>query len=294
MDNKFMVLDIQRFADGGGADGAGTGEGAAIAQPQTGGDGVINTAGSNASDAGEQNPTATTGEAETPTLDSIFEKYPELKKEADKRTQKAVKDRLYRENKSMKPVNNIVDKLMVMHGAKSLEELDAKIDGSMKEEFALKHGLDNELSDELINFRVSKLQNDRNRSYYESEMKAERQLKAWQKEADEVKGIYADFDLAAELENPDFVRLISADERYRMPMKQVYELIHHDELIKAAEKRAAVAYSRSVNANLARPGENGTGNQSAVSGISDVSKLTKKERADLAKRAAKGETITLR
>ncbi len=294
MDNKFMVLDIQHFADG-GAEGAGTAATATVGQSQTTGEtGAEGASAEGASAAGELGGVADEG-TEQVTLDSIFEKYPELKKEADKRAQKAVKSRVHQINKSMQPTNNIIDKLMAFHGTKSIEELQSKLDKTISDEFAIQNGVSNDIGDEMLNHRIKDAQEERYRVRYEQEMKAERQFQRWQAEAKEVKGVYADFDLNAELENPDFVKLISVpNEQYRMPMRQIYELIHHDEMIKAAEKRAADAYSRSVNANLSRPSENGTGNQSAVSGANDVSKLTKKERADLAKRAAKGETITLR
>lgn len=283
MNSNSMELNIQRFAEG-GSDG-GSSESATVAQSQETGENAVNTA-DNTSVAGENSG------ADEVTLDSIFEKYPELKKEADKRTQKAVQGRVHQINKSMQSQNDIIDKLMVHHGVKDVEELSRKLDTSLKEEFAVQHGVSEELGNEMLNLRVNNLRTARMREQYEAEMKVQQQLRIWQDEADKVKEIYPDFDLEKELTNNDFKRLISADERYRMPMKQIYEMLHHDEIVEAAKKDTAAAYAKSTAQMQARPAENGLGNQVAVNGSMNVSKLTKKERAELAERARRGETIT--
>lgn len=283
MDSISMELDIQRFAEGGGE--GSSGESAAVAQSQeTGVEAEGNSA--NVSVAGEQNG------AQEVTLDSIFEKYPELKKEADKRTQKAVQGRVHQINKSMQSQNDIIDKLMVHHGVNSMEELSQKLDSSIKEEFAIQNGVSEDLADEMLRLRVNNRRNAMMREQYEAEMRVQQQMKIWNDEATKLKESYPDFDLGKELENNDFKRLLSADERYRMPMKQIYEMIHHDEMIEAAQRRAAEAYAKSTMQVQSRPDENGLGNQSAVNGQKDVSKLTKKERAELAERARRGEKIT--
>lgn len=291
MNSNFMVLDIQRFAEG-GAEGSGAGESAAVAQPQNSGEAAAeNAAADNTSVAGENTDANAEGTEEV-TLDSIFKKYPELKKEADKRTQKAVQGRVHQINKSMQSQNDIIDKLMVHHGVKSVDELSKKLDSALPEEFAIQNGMSEEMGKELLDLRVRRMHDERKREFYENQQKAEAQFITWQKEANDVKAVYADFNLEKELENPDFRRLISADERYRMPMKQVYEMIHHDEIVAAAKKDTAAAYARSTAQMQARPSENGLGNQTAVNGQKDVSKLTKKERAELARRAQRGERIT--
>lgn len=290
MNSNFMVLDIQRFAEG-GAEGSGTGESAAIAQPQNSGEAAAGNTADNTPVAGENTDANAEGTEEV-TLDSIFKKYPELKREADKRTQNAVQGRVRQINKSMQSQNDIIDKLMVHHGVRSVDELSKKLDSSLPEEFAIQNGMSEEMGKEILDLRVRRMHDDRMREFYENQQKAEAQYNTWKNEANDVKAVYADFDLEKELENPDFRRLISADERYRMPMKQIYEMIHHEEIVEAAKKDTAAAYARSTAQMQARPSENGLGNQAAVNGQKDVSKLTKKERAELAKRAQRGETIT--
>lgn len=274
---------------GAGVNASSTVNSADIGQPQNAGDAVENTA-NNVPDAEGQ-----TGadNAEAVTLESIFEKYPELKKEADKRTQKAVQSRAHQINKSMQRKNDVIDKLMVAHGAKNFEELEKTLDTSLVEEFAIKHGVDNDLGREMINLRMLERRNAEREEYFKRREKSDQQYNTWMEEANELKKIYPDMDLEKELEHPRFLRYLTAtDEQYRMPMKDIYEMIHHNEIVEEAKKSAAAAYAQSVNANISRPVENGAGNQSAVSSSSDVSKLTKKQRAELAERARRGEKIS--
>lgn len=288
MEGKLMVLDIQRFAEGSGEGASSTGNNADIGQPQNAGD-AVNTA-NNVPDAEGQTGAEN---AKVMTLDSFFEQHPELKKENDKRTQKTVQNRVHQINKSMQRKNDVIDKLMVAHGAKNFEELEKTLDTSLAEEFAIKHGVDNDLGREMINLRMLERRNAEREAYYQSREKADRQYNAWMEEAKELGKIYPNMNLEQELENPRFMQLLTAtDEQYRMPMKDIYELIHLDEIVEAAKKSMAAAYAQSVNANISRPVENGAGNQSAVSSVSDVSKLTKKQRAEFARRAMHGEKIS--
>lgn len=290
MSNKWMPLNIQLFAEG--SDGAVTG--AESSQPQTGATNDAGTEPAGAPDAeGQNSNTDGVNQSQAESLDDIIGGSPELKKQFDEKIRKIIGQKNAQSRAKMKPANDILDKMMVLHGVKTVEELSAKLDETLPGEFAIKHGVSEDMGGEMLNMRVKSMRDDRMSDYYAQRIKAERQLAEWEKEAKTVKGVYNGFDLKSELENPDFHRLLSArDPQYRMPMKQIYELIHHDELVKAAEDRAAQAYANSVNANMSRPVENGAGSKGAVSNQFNVSKLTKKERAELAKRAQRGETIS--
>lgn len=278
MNSNSMELNIQRFAEG-GAEGSSS-ENAAVAQSQSGANAV--NAADNTSVAGENSG------ADEVTLDSIFEKYPELKKEADKRTQKAVQGRVHQINKSMQSQNDIIDKLMVHHGVKNVEELSQKLDTALPEEFAIQNGVSEDMGKELLSLRVRNMQNERARKEFELQQKIDQQMNQWEQEASKVRNLYPDFDLKAELDNPEFGKLLQRG----VPMEHVYKVLHMDEIVEAAKKDTAAAYEKSTVQMQARPSENGLGNQVAVNGQRDVSKLTKKERAELAKRAQRGETIT--
>ena len=297
MNSNSMELNIQRFAEG-GSDGTSSSGNAAVAQPQNTGENAVNTA-DNTSVAGENNGSQQEIDFSSYSeeqIEELIDNNPAFDKVIGKRMKNSFGKRLAQERakmqEAMRPANNVIDKLMVRHGVDSMEELSKIIDTSTKEEFAIQNGVSEDLADEMLQLRVNNRRNAMMREQYEAEMKVQQQLSIWQDEAAKVKETYPDFDLEKELGNNDFKRLISADERYRMPMKQIYEMIHHDEIVEAAKKDTAAAYAKSTAQMQARPSENGLGNQVAVNGSMDVSKLTKKERAELAKRAQRGETIT--
>ena len=90
------------------------------------------------------------------------------------------------------------------------------------------------------------------------------------------------------MQNPQFAKMLNVG----VSLEAAYEAMHLGEIVEAAKRSAADAYSKSMSQMHNRPNENGLGNQAAVNGQKDVSKLTKKERAELAERARRGENIT--
>lgn len=124
-----------------------------------------------------------------------------------------------------------------------------------------------------------------------SQQAAQQQLGAWEEEARQVKAVYPEFDLAAECQNPRFLAMLKA----RVPVQHAYEVLHLEDIkggvarsvAQTTEKRVAA----SVQANASRPVENGVSSQSGITIKSDVSKLTAKDRAEIARRAARGEQI---
>ena len=129
------------------------------------------------------------------------------------------------------------------------------------------------------------------RRQQEAMQAADRQASAWQREADAVRQQYPQFDLAAEMQNDQFRKLLLSG----IPVKHAYETMHLDELVSGAAIRAAQqAEERTVSkvkSRASRPAENGTSSQSTPIVKSDVSKLTAKDRAEIARRVARGERI---
>lgn len=127
----------------------------------------------------------------------------------------------------------------------------------------------------------------------EDGQRAQQQLQKWYTEAEKLKESYPSFDLDAESERPEFLSLLKSG----VPVKQAYEVLHMDEIVAGAEAAKAQATEKqivdSIRAKGARPQENGTAAQSAFVVKDDVSKFTKKDRAEIARRAARGEIITL-
>jgi hypothetical protein len=125
------------------------------------------------------------------------------------------------------------------------------------------------------------------------EQKAQEQLNAWYREADELKKTYPSFDFRAEAQNRDFLDLLKKG----INVRQAYELVHKDEIMEATAKAAAQAAGAQMEARIkskaSRPSENGMSSQSAAVIKKDsVSALSRKDRANIAKLVQRGERIT--
>lgn len=121
---------------------------------------------------------------------------------------------------------------------------------------------------------------------------AQQQLQRWYGEAEQVRSLYPSFDLSAEVQNPQFLSMLRAG----VPVRHAYEVVHMDEIKAGVAQLTAQATEKQVvdgiRARGARPQENGTTSQSAFTVKDDVSKLSKKDRAEIARRAMMGEKIT--
>ena len=78
-------------------------------------------------------------------------------------------------------------------------------------------------------------------------------------------------------------------------VEHAYKVLHFDELTQNAARVAAQTADAQAQARIkqkaSRPSENGTSSQSAVIVKNDVSSLTRKERAEIARRVQRGEKI---
>ena len=132
---------------------------------------------------------------------------------------------------------------------------------------------------------------NRQRQIQQGEAQMQQQLSRWYQEAEKVKSIYPAFDFKAETGNRDFLGLLKAG----VGVQKAYELIHMEEIktsaAKAAAETAGAQMAAKVQAKAARPKENGMSAQSAVIVKDNVSSLTRKERAEIARRAQRGEVI---
>lgn len=137
------------------------------------------------------------------------------------------------------------------------------------------------------NARMLKEQQDR-----QGREAMERQLQKWYGEAEQMKTLYPSFDLRNEVQNQRFLSMLQSG----VPVQHAYEVLHIDEIKAAAAQHAAKITEKQIVDNVrakgARPAENGTVSQSAFIVKDDVSKLTKKDRAEIARKAARGEYIS--
>lgn len=116
------------------------------------------------------------------------------------------------------------------------------------------------------------------------------QYKVWQAQEAEAKRRYPAMSLERELQNPDFVRLLT-DPKRPMTVCRAYEAVHLDDIQADIAREAAVRTAVRMAALSRRPRESGVAPQAGLPmhyGASDP-----KSRAEIARRALRGERITL-
>jgi len=121
---------------------------------------------------------------------------------------------------------------------------------------------------------------------------ANMKVQQWISEGQALKAKFPDFDLQKETQNPQFMNMLKSG----VPVEHAYKVIHYDEMMNGVAQTVASNTEKAVVQNVRargnRPNENGTAGQSAFTVKDDVSKLSKKDRAEIAKRVARGEKIS--
>lgn len=116
----------------------------------------------------------------------------------------------------------------------------------------------------------------------------------WEREAEEVKRYYPDFDIQKEANDERFTRLMGAG----IDMKTIYETLHLNEimpgLMRKSAEEATKKQAETIKSGQMRPAENGMSSRPAAEAIKDPAKMTPQEREEYARRAAAGEIITFR
>ncbi len=164
-------------------------------------------------------------------------------------------------------------------------------DGYIKQE-AEKRGMSVEdlkymkkLESENARLKRASFENERN-------TQIKNKMRALYTESEQTAKEYPDFDLNRESENPKFVALLKSG----VDVKTAYEVVHHNDIMSKLVNDTARETQRrtaeSMRSVKSRPVENGSNDLSAAILKSDVSKLTPEQRAEIAKRVARGESIT--
>lgn len=120
---------------------------------------------------------------------------------------------------------------------------------------------------------------------------SDRQFAKWANEERELRAIYPQFDLKQELEN-NWFRFLIANNEFPTALRDAYEMVHRDEIAALKAQATEQRVVASIRAKGARPDENGTSSQSAFTVKDDVSKLSKKDMAEINRRAMRGEKIS--
>lgn len=115
----------------------------------------------------------------------------------------------------------------------------------------------------------------------------------WDREAEQLKAKYPDFNMAEVLANPEVEKMM----RSGVSMTNAYRSAYFDHILKQQQAATARQVEQGVVNRMqqrnARPGENGTRPGGAVQTKIDVSHMSRKEMEEMEKRVMRGEVITL-
>ena len=191
---------------------------------------------------------------------------------------------------SQKP---IIDKLMARYGVDDIAKLDKALteDTEYWERVAEERGMTVEQYHAFEKFERESAELKAVKQREEGRKQAQEQLKTWYKEAEAVKALYPSFDFKTEAQNPEFISLL----KHGNTVEHAYKVLHFDELTQNAARAAAQTADAQAQARIkqkaSRPSENGTSSKSAVIVKDDVSSLTRKDRAEIARQVQRGEKI---
>lgn len=120
---------------------------------------------------------------------------------------------------------------------------------------------------------------------------AEQSLRKWTAEALEAQKTYPELDLQTEARDPQFVSLLRAG----IPVQMAYEVMHMDGIKQNVRAQTAKETEKQVTDQIrargSRPPEGGAGTQSGFMLADGTANMSKQERAAIAERILRGETI---
>lgn len=225
------------------------------------------------------------------------------KKDFDDKVQNIVKQRLKNSKGTEETFNKIMPAVMMLSERYGLDTSDMSKfdvdrfvkavteDNSMYEDEALKEGVPVETYKKLKNLERS----EKLRQTQDAQRAAEDANKAKVMQlitqGEQLKSVYPNFNLDAEMQNSEFRRLVATS----VPVKTAYEVLHKDEIMSGAMQytanMAAQKVANSVAAGIKRPTENGVSSQSAAVIKDDPKKLTRADREEIKRRVRNGEKI---
>ena len=312
---KKMLLNLQLFAEGGaagtagtaGADAGGTGEaGTGVANPNEGqksarvlyGKQAEQSIGHSETNTGNKMVTASTSEERKAAFNDLIRG--DYKDAFDERVQQIVKTRIG-ETKSMQAELDSTRKLI--YAMAERYGVDAKDIGKLTEAFnndrafyeeeAANQGISVEQLMEIKQLRASNKAFQEAYDAQQQRARGEETYNRWMQEAQNLQQRYGieGFDFSQELTNPEFGKLLQSG----VSVEAAYKAIHFDDMLGGAMAATARNVSSQVAKNIAgrhkRPTESAVSSQSGVVVKSDVSKLTKADRAEIIRRVQHGERI---
>jgi hypothetical protein len=306
-DGMKKLLKLQLFAEGSAGAGAtgtgssGAGEGAVSGVARPGGEGLSNVVYGKPS--GEVTDPKKGKAADNPeTLEARFEDMikGEFKDVFAKRTQSIIDERFKKTKgieEKLKSLDPILNTLAEKYGtdASDIEGLLKAVDEdeSFYQRAAMEEGLTVKQYKEI---RAMERQNKEllaEKQQQEEQAAIDQIYADWDRQAKEFAETYGieGFNLMDEIQNPQFANLLKAG----VTVDGAYKAVHFDDMVGGAMAHTAAKVKQdivnSVNGRAQRPSEGAVASHNATVFKSDVSSLTKEDRAEIRRRAARGETI---
>ena len=308
-----MILDLQLFGEGGA--GAGAGDGGTGAEGATGVSAtaaVSQTKGVKANPLAEvkygkqaeekaASPAAEVVENPTEDRNAKFEALikGEYKDLYDAKVQDTVQKRLKSTKETVEKYEALSPTLEMLAKKYGVNATDIKAltkaiedDDSYYEQEALEKGVTVEQLKEIRKMEKENAELKRQMEEQHRRDNANKLYAQWMEQEKQTKAIYPSFDLRSEMQNPKFLDLL----RSNIDVRTAYEVVHKDDIIAGAMQFTAKTVEQKLTNKIiaggARPAENGNSSQGASVTKSDVSTLTKADRAEIARRVARGEKIS--
>lgn len=287
-------MDLQRFADAGGGDGGAAGAG--VTSPAAAGSMTGGTQPDAAARSGRQQPAAQDDAAMRAEAKAKYKFYD------DGDVQKIVRGRLKDAEgyqKTLGTLQPMLDAMARQYGIKPGDHqalVDKVLDSdSLYEEEAMRTGMSVEAVKQIAKLRSERDQQAAQLSQYTEQAQAERHIMQLVQQAEALKERYPGFDLAAEMQNEDFVRFTSPG--VGMSVEQAFNALHYGELqqmaMSAAAQQSRQMAAQTMQANMARPRENAGRNAAPAAQVyQDPNTLTRAQIEDYVRRARAGEKIS--
>jgi hypothetical protein len=235
-------------------------------------------------------------------LDAEFEELikGKYKDQYGKRVQNTVQQRLKGAKETedrLTAMNPLMDLLSARYGVKAddTEGLIKALEGddAFFEQAAQDHNMDAKDYRKMLQLQS---ENTRLKSQQEQQFRQEqmnKQYEAWEQQAEDARKLYPNLDLNIESQNPQFRQLLMAG----VDVGTAYLALHRDDVLagamQATAKNVEQKLANKIAAGNSRPPENGASGQSAAIIKADPSAWTKADRAEVRRRVARGERITL-
>lgn len=306
-----LMLNLQLFADGGADGGSETGEtvNSSAAGKKQGeyANVVFGKQPEELTSEPTEEVTENTEEQETPapkerTPEEKQKDFLELVKGEYKdiytqETQKIINKR-FKETKTLEDTlakyEGLMDNLKAKYNVTDFDALTQAIDNDNAawEERADEAGMTTE---QYKAWTKLKQENEKLRSFQEEKQKqmfAEAKIQQWNAELEQMSKKFPEFNMESEMQNEDFKRMIKGG----VPIEHAYKVAHLDDIINSVVTKTAENAEKAVVENIrakgSRPSENASMKQSPFIVKNDVTKLTRKDRAEAVRRAQRGDIIS--